>query len=342
MNSYQLPKNWYNLAAAFSYGFFSFSAVIVNKVVLSKWDFNFPLTMIACQMIVSYGLLMGLKSAGLISVPNWSMETAKKAYPLALSHCINVILGLSSLSLVSIPMFSTLRRTGVAYVMALEFLLLKKRQPSSIIGSVGLIVLGALVAGWNDLNFDLFGYVLTCTVNVTTALALTLIPKIGKAADLGPLGLMLYQITLGFPLIVLAILMSGEYVDMLAYPHWSSPSFLILFFMSCAQIFVLNYSIFLCTTVNSPLTTTVTGALKDCAQTVGGFFIFDLSIQFFNLVGISIGMSGGILYSYLKYLESETRSKPAHSPEKDEPLLAPGHIMVDKFADADKDEEDRR
>lgn len=108
-----------------SLGTLSMSAVLVNKAVLSSWEFNYPLIMIASQMAISFFLLWALKKYELIQYDDWSMETAKKVgfillhllhtstphqvidqvAPMALTHVGNVLMGLVALNLVDIPMF---------------------------------------------------------------------------------------------------------------------------------------------------------------------------------------------------------------------------------------------
>jgi solute carrier family 35 protein len=79
---------------------------------------------------------------------------------------------------------------------------------------------------------------------------------------------------------------------------------------------VLNYAIFLCTSVNSPLTTTVVGCLKNISTAyiamlgfgtalrlgslshrAGGDYVFSWP----NFIGLNIAMSGGLVYAKVKY-----------------------------------------
>jgi len=50
--------------------------------------------------------------------------------------------------------------------------------------------------------------------------------------------------------------------QVLAFPGWSDPGFVIYFALSCIMGFVLMYAIIVCTNHNSALTTTVVGVLK--------------------------------------------------------------------------------
>jgi len=299
-------------SAAAIYGLVSMSAVLVNKALLSSWDFNFPLTMIACQMVISFCLLYSLKHMGFIEYDDWSLTTAQKVAPLALAHVTNVLLGLAALNLVDIPMFGVLRRTTVVFVLVMEYFVLGRKSSLQIIASTVLILLGAIVGGWGDLHFDPFGYALTFFVNFTTSLSLTLIPKLGTAANLNPFGLMLYQITISFPFVLFFIILTGEYQQVLLYEHLNNVGFQASFFLSSAQIFLLNYTLFYCTQLNSPLTTTVTGNIKNIGETALGFAFFDVPLDPINILGIFLGFLGSMVYSLIKYLEQPPAIERRH------------------------------
>lgn len=65
---------------------------------------------------------------------------------------------------------------------------------------------------------------------------------------------------------------------------------------------VLQYSIFVCTRVNSALTTAVVGCMKNLLTTLvgmvglGGDYHYELK----NCVGLAISMAGSFLYSWAK------------------------------------------
>jgi drug/metabolite transporter (DMT)-like permease len=90
------------------------------------------------------------------------------------------------------------------------------------------------------------------------------------------------------------------------FSHWNDPSFLLLFFLAASMGSVLNYSIFLCTTVNSALTTAVVGALKNIVTTYIGMVAFaDYTFTWVNFLGINLSVLGSLYYTYMILFKGE-------------------------------------
>jgi solute carrier family 35 protein len=195
---------------------------------------------------------------------------------------------------------------------------------------------GAVIAGLGDLSFNAIGYFL-CALNcVVTALYLVFIAKVKNETNLDTFGLMFYNNVLSIPFVVLVVL-GLEYEDVINYPYWTDPGFLVppppathtrppththhrtrtlgadvcvwcslgvqlCFIMSSVQAFLLNYFIFLCSLINSPLTTSVTGQIKNIFTTGIGLFIFgDVQISFLLSVGLLLATIASVWYHLLYY-----------------------------------------
>jgi solute carrier family 35 protein len=92
------------------------------------------------------------------------------------------------------------------------------------------------------------------------------------------------------------------------------------FFFSSTLAFFLNYSIYLCTTANSALATSVTGQIKTIASTVLGFLLFDdATPTVVNSIGLAIGVAGSVWYAVAKYRQ-QAPSAPALPQHLSPPL----------------------
>lgn len=191
------------------------------------------------------------------------------------------------------------------------------------------MILGAIVAGYGDLTFDLPGYALTtlnCVVTAglcpLTAAYLVYIASKSKETGLSTWGMMFYNNLLSIPL-VLALVMLTEWEGLKSYPSYGNVGFQVAtadcklcFFLSSVLAFVLNYSIFLCSIYNSPLVTSVTGNIKALLQTIIGLWLFgDVKvvsslpqITFVLLLGLFISSVASIWYSMIKYNQQLART----------------------------------
>lgn len=84
------------------------------------------------------------------------------------------------------------------------------------------------------------------------------------------------------------------------FPGWQQWDFCLLFSVAVLMGTVLNYSIFLCTTLNSALTTAVVGCLKNVATTyIGMIFLSDYEFNWMNFIGLNISILGSLYYTYV-------------------------------------------
>jgi len=230
-----------------------------------------------------------------------------------------VITGLAALRYVNVPVYSALRRLTTFIVIVGQYFLLKKTVPVDELCSVIMMVIGAFVAGWGDLSFDLYGYFLTALNCVVTAIYLVLIAKKSEQTGMETFGLMFYNNILSLPIVAIIVILT-EREELASFDRWHDVGFQLCFLMSSIQAFLLNYFVFVCSTVNSPLTTSITGQLKSILQTVFGFFTFGgVILTGWLTAGILISTSGGIWYGYVKYRDQVDRSRrQMHSDSSDD------------------------
>ncbi|XP_057776483.1 UDP-N-acetylglucosamine transporter UGNT1-like [Salvia miltiorrhiza] len=302
--------------AAISYMTCAVLLVLFNKAALSSYNFPCANVITLCQMISSCCLLYVLRRSKLISFNAnesatvsdssntlVSIQTLIRTSPLALTYLLYMLVTMESVRGVNVPMYTTLRRTTVVFTMIVEYLLVRQKYTRPILGSVTLIVLGAFIAGSRDLSFDSYGYLVVFLSNFTTAIYLATIARIGKSSGLNSFGLMWCNGILCGPVLLLWTLFRGDLEMTMNFPYLLSPGFLVVLLFSCILAFFLNYSIFLNTTLNSALTQTICGNLKDLFTITLGWVIFGgLPFDLLNVIGQLLGFIGSGLYAYYKLI----------------------------------------
>ncbi|GAM22881.1 hypothetical protein SAMD00019534_060560, partial [Acytostelium subglobosum LB1] len=263
---YPISENTKGALAVVLYGSVSLCQTIFNKKVMTTYNFEASNLLLFCQMVVSLVILHFLKYMRVLNIQtSIDFNIIKKLAPLSFCYIINVLLGLDSLKALNIPMYSALKRLVAVIILVMEYFILKKISPTRVILSVCVMVLGAIVAGVTDLSFNAFGYTLVLTSCFFQATYLVFVKK--TARDMST----------------------------------NDPAFLWYFTLSIFIGFLLNFCIFFCTSVNSALTTSVTGQIKNIASTIIGAMVFkDIIIHPINILGLFINMVGSIWYSALK------------------------------------------
>ena len=102
-------------------------------------------------------------------MPEINLNHCKKIMPLPVLFFANLLFGLGGTKSISLPMFSVLRRFSVLMTMYGELYLLRVNKPLTIQVTVYLMVFGAVVAAYDDLAFDIYGYVYVMLNNVFSA-----------------------------------------------------------------------------------------------------------------------------------------------------------------------------
>lgn len=64
------------------------------------------------------------------------------------------------MKLVNIPMFLTFRRCSVLATIVIDFIALGNTPNVSLVKSSALLIAGAIIAGWETLSVDAFGYMI--------------------------------------------------------------------------------------------------------------------------------------------------------------------------------------
>jgi solute carrier family 35 protein len=185
--------------------------------------------------------------------------------------------------------------------MIMEYFLAKQKHTPPIIGSVALIVFGAFIAGARDLSFDARGYAIVFVANITTAVYLATINRIGKSSGLNSFGLMWCNGLVCGPCVLFLTYIQGDLKRTVEFPYLYSPGFQVVLLFSCMLAFLLNYTIFWNTILNSALTQSMCGNLKDFFTVGLGWALFGgLPFDLLNVIGQGLGFFGSGMYAYCK------------------------------------------
>jgi len=222
-------SQWFGFFVASSYGIVSIAITFFNKAVFSVYEFESSNFLTLSQAVLSIILLVAMKRLKWIEYNDFSVETAKKLGMLGVAFTWMVLTGLAALKYVNVPMYSALRRLTTFIVIVAQFLMLGKTVSTEEFLSVVAMVVGAIIASFGDLTFDMRGYILVFLNCATTAWYLVLIAKKQRETGLNSFGLMFYNNILSIPIIAILVYFS-EYEDLMKFQQWGVFEFQITFF----------------------------------------------------------------------------------------------------------------
>lgn len=299
-----------SLFAALSYGIASMAMVFINKAILMQYGNS--MTLLTLQQLATALLIHFGRVTGYTKIKDVNMRTAKKLFPVSLFYNANVGFALASLKGVNIPMYIALKRLTPLAVLVAGFFSGKGRPSKQVSLSVIFTAVGVIIAAVGDFSFDLFGYSMALTSVFFQTMYLVLVEKSGAEDGLSSVELMFYNALLSVPFLLFVVIVTGEFPKSLSllFEKADSISFLVMLLLSLLMGIVLNYTMFLCTIVNSALTTTIVGVLKGVGSTTLGFVLLGgVQVHALNVTGLVINTAGGVWYSYAKYQQKRSKSR---------------------------------
>lgn len=293
---------WKKVSSALFYGFASFLITVVNKSVLTNYQFPSYQFLGLGQMAATIIVLSVAKKVGTVKYPPLEKNTFRRMWPLPVIYLGNMATGLGGTKELSLPMFTALRRFSILMTMVAERLILGVKATFAVQFSVFSMVGGTLIAAFDDVTFSFTGYTLVLLNDLFTASNGVFMKKKLDAKDLGKYGLMYYNCLFMFLPALLIAWQSGDLERTYLFKGWDNPMFVFQFLLSCIMGFFLSYSIMLCTNFNGALTTTIIGCLKNISVTylgmiIGGDYIF----TWINFIGLNISVLGSIFYTFVTF-----------------------------------------
>ncbi|PSS01041.1 UDP-sugar transporter like [Actinidia chinensis var. chinensis] len=291
-----------SLFSALSYGVASMAMVFINKAVLMKYAHS--MTLLTLQQLVTTLLIHCGRVMGYTKAKGLNIATAKKLILVSLFYNANVAFALASLKGVNIPMYIAIKRLTPLAVLVAGFFSGKGRPSTQVTLSVILIAAGVIIAALGDFSFDLVGYSTALTSVFFQTMYLVLVEKSGAEDGLSSIEIMFYNSFLSLPFLIVLIIATGEFPNSLSilFAKGTSLSLSVILLLSLVMGIVLNYTMFLCTVVNSALTTTIIGVLKGVGSTTLAFVLLGgVEVHTLNASGLAINTAGGMWYSYAKY-----------------------------------------
>ena len=293
------PTKARRIGTALFYAISSIWVIFANKIVLSTYQFPSVLAIALFQFGFTTAALQIANIFGYVSLLPITTKGLRTILPLSTCYLLNIVTGLSATQNLSLPMMVLLRRASILMTMVLERYMLHIQPSTTVQLSVGLMLGGAFVAALGDLSFNALGYVVIFFNDLFTALNGVILKRTSeeyKKSSMTVLYLNSLLSALGVSIIIL--LVPGEIDRVRNFALWGNTAFIANLTFAATMGSVLNLAIFLCTSTNSALTTTVVGCLKNVLTSYLGMFVGgDYIFSWLSFLGINLSIAGSLVYA---------------------------------------------
>lgn len=225
----------------------------------------------------------------------WDTSVAIQVAPLGLTYSAMLYSSNCALELLTVPMVSVLKNIGPILITMLESWTDGKDISAGIWLSMAMLILGSVVAGYNDLSFNAIGY-FWMAINVSANLThVQLMKRMQKRAI--PKPEVLHYQSIAMCVLLLPKLWTEDVVSIISRLVEQKAAVLVAFVSTGVNGIIIALCTMWAIEATSGSTYSMVGALNKIPSSIMGIFIFRDPINLLNLAGVAIGLGGGIIFS---------------------------------------------
>ncbi len=293
--------------------------IICNKIILSSYDFNYPLVLLLIQNVVSLLLVkMTRKYNNDEDVDKINWKIYMHFLPVNILFLSMVLTGVYTLKLLSVPMVTIFKNTNNILVCIGEYLIFRESVSQGTAVTLIVMLLASLLAASEDLEFDFIGYLWMIFNCFATTFYVLYIRYIVNYVRVSKFGMVYINSLLSIPFIFIGdMLLFGDikrfltdiqskhgvdasYID-ITNPH--DYKLYILLILSGFLGFFLSISSFWCVERTSATTYSMVGSLNKIPITIIGALLFQSKITFLGGIYITLSLIAGTIFAITKSKE---------------------------------------
>jgi hypothetical protein len=295
----------------------SVSLILINKMVFTRIEFDFPMTLSVLHFCCTYCALELMRLRGVFVAARGPMNT--ELWLLSLCKGLGTPLNNISLRYNSVGVAQLSKLLVTPGVLLAQWVLVSERVSVARCGWLLLCSMGVGLATVSDLNFSAKGTAaviawLPCSVGYKS-LTSRLCSSDSSVGGLSELQLVHRVMRYAILWSGLAALWLEDTTAITNYP-WSTEAVLLLLVSSAGAILVNLSGTFLLSACN-PISHVLLGQAKTCALLLSGSAFFGQRHSTNSLVGSAMAMCSIVGYTYSNLVEQDKRFTLFHATEGD-------------------------
>lgn len=307
------------LAASASYFVASVCLSLTNKAVFSRSDFDFPLSVLASQALVTVVLLLVSSETRLGPAVRFDPKLARKMLPITLLFAVMLWTSSKALRYCSVPVVTIFKNLSVVAITVFERVVYSDRSSVGVLLSLLCMIAGSVVAAAGDLQFSSVGYGWMLLNGIFTVCHLAAVRAWLRHESSSTAKTFHNQL---FALVIFAGGAAAQ-GELPSFPHRllrMPPSFQAGFLLSTVLGLLINLSSFWALRVTSGTTYSFVGASNKIPAALLGHFLFSSNLTAFGWLGVLFGLASGLGFSASKYRLHQAAQKATEDTPDGAPL----------------------
>ncbi|CAF0832228.1 unnamed protein product [Rotaria sp. Silwood1] len=275
----------------------SIGIIFLNKYIFSHCQIK-TMTLTAIQMaFTSLGLVICLQMNTFIR----KSVSIIKVLPLALAFCAFVVFTNLSLEYNTIGTYQLFKVLTTPVVALITWQYYKTKYSRMVIATLIPVVVGVCTHSVNDIKLTLMGTIIASIGVIAASLYQVWVGERLKDLEMSSQQLLYYQAPLS------AIILVPFILSMESFPSYETSEeqrrAIMAVVASSIVAFVVNLSVYWVIKNTSALTYNMIGHMKTISILVGGFLLFEDSLNFKQFIGILLTLFGLFSYTFVRMSE---------------------------------------
>ncbi|KAL6225436.1 PREDICTED: GDP-mannose transporter GONST1 [Fragaria vesca subsp. vesca] len=298
------------LLSGLAYCISSCSMILVNKFVLSSYDFNAGISLMLYQNFISVIIVSTLSLLGVISTEPLTWRLVKVWLPVNVIFVGMLITSMFSLKYINVAMVTVLKNVTNVITAVGEMYLFQKHHDSRVWAALFLMIISAISGGVTDLSFHAIGYAwqlancfLTASYSLTLRRVMDTAKHVTKSGKLNEFSMVLLNNSLSLPLGILLIFVFNEVDYLFTTPLLRLPSFWLVITLSGILGLAISFTSMWFLHQTGATTYSLVGSLNKIPLSVAGIVLFKVPTSLENSASIFFGLLAGVFFARAKMRE---------------------------------------
>ncbi|XP_020224048.1 GDP-mannose transporter GONST2 [Cajanus cajan] len=295
------------LISGAAYCISSCSMIMLNKIVLSGYNFSAGISLMFYQNFITSLVVVLLSLSGRISVEKLSWRLIRVWIPVNVIFIGMLVSGMYSLKYINVAMVTILKNVTNILTALGELYLFRKRQNSKVWTAMFVMIISAVSGGITDLSFDAVGYawqiincILTASYSLTLRWVMDEAKKSTKSGSLNEVSMVLLNNLLSLPFAIIMIFLFGEWHYVIHADVLKLPMFWVVATASGFLGLSISFTSMWFLHQTGPTTYSLVGSLNKIPISIAGILVFKVPLSVSNLFSILFGLFAGVLFARAK------------------------------------------